>query len=271
MKPLRITLALAFAALLGAAPGFAECIWFDGINHCPLGAAQLQLDSQGAWLAATNLGDQGNDGVASLLDQAVFWNARTSNMGLDNGDRLTWAAHADGKMISRMRYRVVPGGIEAQVDFTGADGIFGILLDDDDSDEEPPIDGPGGLVPGTTIFIELIDPLDRLPEIEEDTDTGFANDGNDDPFPDLEGSVNAIRSGVKVVSTTGACYWTARFAGRVRVWVDGVLAGEAERVYFVEDVSGPGHYPYTQFDALTMRSSGSAIVVREELQISNGF
>ena len=266
MKRLTRILLLTFSLALSTVASNAQCVRFESIDHCPIGNATLTLSPDGTRLAAIGLGPEGSDGVASKLDTATSWQARIRNVGLAPGDHFTLTSVADGFDTSTMRYEVATGGgLDVTAEFTGALGPSHYtlwLLDDDE--EEPPYEGPGGLVPGTTIHIEFIDPFEN-PPIEDEVDNGFhVGDG---------GLESAVRSAVARRSSTAyrSCSFVSRFADRVRVWVDGSLVGTADEILLLEDADAPGHYNYTQFDGMHIESSGNAIVIKKENFISNGF
>ncbi len=272
MKYLSTILLLTFSLLLNTAASNAQCVRFEGIDHCPINNATLKLSPDGTRLAAKGLGSEGNDGVASTLNAATSWRGKIRNVGLATGDHFTMTSVADGFDTSKMMYRVANGGLEISAEFTGAlTSRYTLWLldiddpdDDDDDDPEPPRRGPGGLVPEDFIYIELIDPWEN-PPIEDEVDNDF-NVGD----RELR---TAVRSAVALQTSTAyrACSFASRFVDRVRVWVDGNLIGEADQILLLEDADAPGHYNYTQFDGMHIESSGNAIVIKNEQFISNGF
>ncbi len=271
MNVLPKILLLTFSLLLTTVAANAQCVRFDSIDSCPIGDATLNLRPDGTRLVVGNLGPDGNDGVAAILDNAVSWQGKIRNVGLTAGDHFTMTSVADGFDTSGMRYTVAAnGGLDINVRFTGAIGPGSYTLwlldddDDDDSDPEPPRGGPGGLVPGTNIHIELVDPLEER-EIEDEVETGF--DVGDDEFP------AALRSAVSSRTATGyrSCAFSTSFMGRVRVWVDGALIGDADQVVFLEDADAPGHYNYTEFGEMHIESSGKAIGIQTQTYVSNGL
>lgn len=271
MKYRTVMAVLVLGLALAASGAQAACVEFDNLMHCSIGNAELQLSPNGSKLVARKLGPEGNDGVGTLLGAASSWRGKFRNIGWGVGDAMTLTSVADGFDTSEMRMRkTASGGLEITAEFTGALDLSSytlwLLNDDDDGDgePEPPVDGPGGLVPGTRIYVELIDPFDQFEVIESDIENGF--DVDDDRFPSAARAAFAGRA-----AGTASCSFSARFATRVRVWVDGTYIGEADELLLLEDSDAPGHYPYTQFDGMRMVSTGSAIVIQDELAISNGF
>jgi len=275
VKKLPMMSLLVLVCLLSAAASSAQCVRYESFDHCPVGDAKLYLSSDGSQLLATNLDADGSDGLTSMHGSATLWSADLRFQNLAVGDEVYAASISNGFVTSGLRMRAFNRGWQLKAEFTGAISLGSYHLTLINDDEPPIVDGdPGGYGPS-----------DRIHFIPLDDDFAIDNGGPDgDPGGDDglgQGTMtftvgrgplgDGPDSLVRAKTALGACSWGFRFAGRGRVLVNGILIGEATEIRFVEDVTAPGHYPYTEFDSMQLNSSGTGIVVHAEATISNGF
>lgn len=245
MKTLRILVLTVVLATAGAGLLNAECVNFEGIDHCPIGNAALSLSADGSRLIANNLGANGNDGVSSHFQNVTRWEAdlRIPNAGEGNSVRFT--AISQGQMTSRAQLDLTSSGLEIQSLFTGAVGGGSYRVVTDDGSGAP-------LASNLTSSSTLV--LTRIP--------------NPFPIPWPEPWPPIIIFGIRAVD--GGCFWRLDFDAPVTVSVDGVDT-VATSITLIENVNPASHYPYAKFTAMGIQSDGAAIVIGDETAISNGF
>jgi len=245
-----LTLALV---LVVAAPTLAanDCVRFDGIRHCPVGSAELNLTSNGSHLVASNLGSSGEDGVASRFQGATHWEAEMSVVGQDRGDLISVLAISNGFLVSQATIILEDNAMISNGLFTGNpqgiytlavlnDGVlvsqipgmdsqtqFSVVPGPDDGPFGGPFGGPNGPI------------IDWPPEGDWPPDWDFDNG----PF--------------------GACIWGLSFSGDVTVLAQGQQV-VGDEIRMIESVGGPGGYNYLTFDSIVTLGNGSGIAIESE-------
>ncbi|MEO1367446.1 MAG: hypothetical protein AAFX50_09730 [Acidobacteriota bacterium] len=253
MFTLRKTLLLGAAALVLASSSSAstQCVRFDGIDHCAIGSAQLQLAGDGQFLAVRKLGRAGDDGVSSHFKGATTWRADMTMAGGDLGDVASFNAISNGFLTASARLTLEPEGLVARASFTGADRPSAYTLE---------VLRDGVVVaafPGqTTASSVVLGPVD--PNFPPISPIPF-------PIPSPWPWPWPPRPTFELLAT-GNCAWGFQFdtdvtvqpAGRARAAVKG------DEIRMVENLPGPGHYPYADFDTIETRTNGGILVITGE-------
>src|SRR5215213_4266357 len=95
-------LALTFA---GGPAWAAECVTFEGLEHCPVGGATLTRTTEG--LKVGNFSASGQDGVGISRDLATSWTAEYNNAAFSSAYHQTvFTAEAEGAATSTARLGV---------------------------------------------------------------------------------------------------------------------------------------------------------------------
>ncbi len=244
---------LTLAAILAClAPGIARanCVEFEGIQHCSIKNATLSLSSDGQRLLVKGLGANGEDGVTSHLDDAAYWSAELRIPSPSVGDKTRLTAVADGQVASRVRFELVNDGLQVNTVFTGAAGDRTYRV---------------GVYSGGQMIHEVFG-ADSSTNITINRFPVPIPIPWPDPWPEPWPPIIVFN-----ISQQGACVWQASFDEAVEVWSDGVLVGAGDEIRLQEDVQGAGHYFYGAFEAMRIQSNGPMVVVTDEVTISNGF
>ncbi len=244
---------LALCALLATVPTAAaeNCIRFDGIDHCPVGNAQLALAPNGSKLIITGLGAGGNDGVRSMFSGVGLWQADMSAPPASFGEGFSFSAISNGFRTARATLQLdSTEGLVFQTEFTGANGDHpytlqvisnGFLVAEfnnlDSAVTFAAIPNPGPTIPGWP-------PWPGWPEWP------------DDDWPPFPGDFG--------LDTLGQCFYGFNFSADVRVQIsNGLGQAVGDEVRIVEEV-GAGHYPYASFDGMITRATTSGFAIDGE-------
>ena len=276
-------LVVFWASAAVAAP---NCVEFQGIDHCPLGSAQLEVNASGSLLIATNLGSDGSGGVASLFDKSTTWRAKMKIPNPRVGQRALLSSVADGFVTSTAQIELGEEGMFLRTTFTGTPGGTGthhvVLLR-----AGQVVAQVEGLESADTLVIRSVlpTPEDCPPYCWPEPIPGDPIPGGWDipwepiPWPperwppwDPEGPDGPdLPSGPTfTVTPIGACMWGAHFDQDVEVFAGSASLGVGDELRVVEDIVGPGNYPYDGFDSILTQTNGPVIVVQTEF-VSNGF
>ena len=234
------TAAAVALTLVGAQSAHANCITYQGINHCSIGSAHLSI-SNGV-LTATNLGSNALDGVEASFSGVTHWDATMNIPNPSVGDRARFSAISHGQTTARADLRLTPGGLVVTTSFTGGNGSSTVEIYDHGvlANTLPmPDDGRGPIIIG---------PIDFPPT---------------DPFPDPWPPIIDFD-----VTALGACSYGFRFQGGVTVTV-GSQTFSATNVVIRENLSG-SQYPYVSFDRMQIQTNGPTLEI-PDTNVSNGL
>ncbi|MEO1082987.1 MAG: hypothetical protein AAFY88_01960 [Acidobacteriota bacterium] len=254
MFTLRKTLLLGVTAALvlaGSSSAATQCARFDKIDHCAIGKATLQLANDGQFLAVSNLGQAGDDGVSSHFKGATTWKADMTMAGGYLGNVATFNAISNGFLTASAKLTLEPEGLVARASFTGADRPSAYTLE---------VLRDGVVVasfPGqTTASSVVLAPVD--PHFPPISPIPF-------PIPSPWPWPCPPRPTFELLAA-GNCAWGFNFDSEVTVQPAGRAraAVKGDEIRMVEDVPGPGHYPYTDFDTIETRTNGGILVITGE-------
>ncbi len=247
------SLVLAGALCLPAMGAAQNGVNYNGIVHFPVGSAQLQLASDGSVMAVTNLGNSGNDGVVSVLESAVEWDAKIRIHGNQPGDVLTLGAFAEGVRTAGARVELLSNGLKISGIFTGADGpsnyMVRVFQDDTLVGEFAGQDNSSSL--SLDPLSPWTPPLEPIPRPEPLPWPW--------PWPDFR------------IGTVGNCIWGFQLGEDMVVSTSNGDSAVGNRVMLVEAPPTGGHSLYLDFDGLKLQSNGNTLVFEDENSISNGF
>lgn len=235
-----ITGIVLFVLTVAAAPAAAaDCVVFEGLKHCALGTADLDLVNEGAALRVSTFDPNGGDGVAvDLGGKATKWNA-VYNWSSAPGDSLVSKAISNGFVVSRSVIAETSKNFQITAEFTGgsSSGTHSAFVYRDGR----LVGSVGGLNRFPPVILEPIDFCDLHPQ---------------SPLCDLEGGFRN--------TSLGECEWLYRTSGdRTFVLPDGQrLVGDELRL--LEELDPSGHYPYTSFDSMELTTSGDGLRIRAE-------
>lgn len=246
-------LALCALTLLAPAPTVAaeNCIRFDGIDHCPVGNAQLALTPNGSKLIVTGLGAGGNDGVRSMFSDVAFWQADMSAPPASFGEGFSFSAISNGFRTARATLQLdSTEGLLFQIEFTGASGDHpytlqvinnGFLVaefeDLNSADTFAAIPYPGPTIPGWP-------PWPDWP------------DWPDDDWPPFPGDFG--------LGTQGECFYGFSFSSPFQVSIsNGLAPAVGNEIRIIEEI-GAGQYPYASFDGMITRSISNGFAIDSE-------
>lgn len=228
-------------SLVSAVPAAAaDCVTFEGLQHCALGSADLSLVNQGAALRVDAFDPNGGDGVAiDLGGGATQWSA-VLRRRLDAGDSFVSTAVAGGQVASRAVVREgVMGHLAITASFTGgsSSSTYSALVYRDGQ----LVGGMGGLTGAGPVIVEPIDFCDLHP---------------DSPLCDELDDFD--------IDPAGACGWGFRYPlDRGFRLPDGQeVVGDELRLR--EELDPNGHYPYLSFDSMELTTSGEGLRIKTE-------
>lgn len=244
---------LAPAVLAVALPGAAwaaNCVNFDGVEHCAIGNAQLTSTSSG--LQITNFGASGSDGVAFQIPGATSWTVSSAIQGNSAATtRLVSTAVADGAPTSSMILQQNGGSVTVSATFTGAGrgATYSALIYKDGV-----FQGGGGGIPSgqMAMMINRTNPINN------------PDPPRPDPWPWWWWWWWFHDFGFSIVSSTGGCSHTFSTS---MPWSFTLADGRSvigNRVDLVEDVPGSGSYPYLSFDAMQSQGTPGSLTIQSE-------
>lgn len=233
-----LVLAATAASLLffGALPAAAQggCVPFNGIQHCPVGAAQLSLSSDGSALIASGLGPGGGDGVTSAFSQARFWQANTSLESAASEDTTVLSSISNSVTTSTATLQHSGDLLELSATFTGdaSDSSYSVIALN------------GGAFAGGI--------------------GGISSGGIGATVQGDGRRTRRLADGFEVIIPSGACRWDFILVNPMPVTFPDGSTVLADQIQLLEEVDGPGHYPYTGFDAIVTQSTANAIMISDE-------
>ncbi|MEM8932804.1 MAG: hypothetical protein AAGE94_16590 [Acidobacteriota bacterium] len=255
--PLVLCLALTVALL--AVPASAQpCVQYQGIDHCPVGNASLQLSSDG--LAVQNLG--GSSGVSSRFSPTIHWNAEMQ-FAPGTPHNTVLSSISGGETTSRLLIEPDGGGFHARATFTGASEqpTYSILVYNN------------GVLQGAVGGVDAGAATKARQRLGRAVPTkpGQASDAEDDVRMVLY--IDGIRMGyidVDIIfhffiSPMGGCNWGMSMAQAVAIQMPDGNQVLGDEIRFAEDVDGPGHYPYLGFESIDTVTTASSLLIRNEL------
>lgn len=231
---------LAVSIVAAAPAAAAECVTFEGLQHCALGTADLTLVDQGAALQVKTADPNGGDGVAiDLGGEASFWSA-VYNWPSATGDSLVSSAVSNGLIVSQSVVVETSRDFRIAASFTGgsSSSTYSAFVYQDGK----LVGGVGGLTGSGPIVLEPIDFCDLHPNA-----------------PGCDGTI------IFGNLAEGACVWGYRFnVDRGFRLPDGQeLVGDELRL--VEELDPEeGFYPYLRFDSMELTTSGEGLRIKAE-------
>ena len=248
MKRLSVSLAilaLTSSPLVAANPAFAKCVKWQGVDHCPIGAAKLSVASGGQSLNVTNVGTRGQDGVAAVFEPVVHWSANIAFDKAQPGDVIRLTSIADGQATSALLFRAVGDGLRASASFTGAHDQNRYTLQVLRNGQ---VTGSFPQQTSNSIFDIVWGPMG--PPLE--------------PIPTPGTPPTTF-----TIGDDGSCGWGTSFASNVIV-SSGPLRAVGDEIRWIETVDPEGHYPYVGFTSIETTTNGGDFSVGD-LNISNGL
>ena len=258
MKTIATPLA-CFTLLAGlAAPAQAQdCVPYQGIDHCPVGLATLTAEADG--LSVSGVGPDGQDGVVSHFAPATVWNGQLElPAGPGTNQTTHLSAISAGEVISELHIAPEDGRLRLEATFTGdaETSTYSVLIYED------------GLLKGSL--------------------GGFSGDASQSTLSSKASSANGPTLSTRIAlyvdgfymgeiedsywrpwfifgnsNTDGACLWAMHSAEPATFDLPNGDRVVGDEVRIMEDVQGPGDYPYVSFDAIETRSTADFTVIDE--------
>ncbi|MCH9650459.1 MAG: hypothetical protein K0U98_19655 [Deltaproteobacteria bacterium] len=230
----------AVFCLLSAAQAFASenCISFQDLEHCSIGSAVLETSPEG--LVVSGLGSEGEDGVSTQFTAAQHWRMR-ARLGSAGDQQLSFTFGSGGEAISRVILEQQGDSLRMGAEYTGAGtaSSFSVLVYNDGQFEG----GAGGIFfPGPDGTPDELDEFwTELIWLLLDLEVGFQ------------------------IAPNGGCELDiySQNVTEVRLPNGQVVFGDEVRL--VEEVEGPGHYPYMGFDAVHTQGTVDSLTILEEV------
>lgn len=222
-----------------------DCVEFQGIRHCALGAAKLNPHPDGAFLEVIGSASAERDGISAVLPEVTSYTPTGRINGRADGATLSVRAISGGKTIGTMSLARTPGGYRVAAAFTGEDsaGVYNVNLYYHD---------------------ELVGQLANRP-----------SGGTGDVLPYYRwwwwwwwdwfwpSFWSTARS-----ATPGTCVWSQQLApgDEVLVTADSGKQVLADRFELEEVVKQGGSYPYLSFDRIDYTTTGPMVLESENFE-----
>ena len=228
----------------GVAAARSAGVVFQGLQHTAVGGAVLRIDTANGALAVATFDQAGGDGVAVGLPQdTTSWTSRLE-FGPERGTpmKIRFDAIADSRRISTAAMTRTGDALDLTAVFTG--GIRPTYTAAVYQDGK--LVGALGSLPPTA-HVYIIHPCD-IPDFNDlfNCDLYFAARFHN--------------------TANGECVWEFSL-GRpapVRLPNGAVLTGNEVRL--VEEVSGPGSYPYPSFNGMVLKTNADLTVFSETVR-----
>ncbi|MCB1036857.1 MAG: hypothetical protein KDD47_23730 [Acidobacteria bacterium] len=259
---------LLAAGLMAAGPVMAQnCVDFQGINHCPVGQAALDVAASGNGLIVSGLGSEGNDGVASRFAPTVHWNAMLQVPTGSASQSFDLSSISGGESTSGLIVEPKNGRYRVKATFTGAseastysvlvyrDGVLQGALGGFSGDPNPPAQGGGKASTGLGL-------RNVSQQIALYVD-GFYMGEIEDPWW-------IWLFDFSISSNGGGCNWGIALASAVSVSLPDGSELEGDEIRIQEEVRGDGHYPYLGFESIEIRGTSDSFAIRQELAEGSG-
>ncbi|MEM9597488.1 MAG: hypothetical protein AAGD06_24685 [Acidobacteriota bacterium] len=273
--PIPLFVAVLAAALLTVPVQAQPCVDFQGIHHCPLGDAALELTPEGLGVVKMG-GVTGKPGVASHLPTGTtFWTAELAfDPHVGPGPWMLSSAIADGAAVARLRLdevgpsylQSVPGVINGYLVNLGfsvaaSGSTYSVLVYDDGV-----LQGAVGGVPSDDHLLQTTMPTDGVPHpwdiiIFDWPGTGpfLPGPGDEDPFPgDDDGPTTTF--GIDLQS--GGCFFSMSNTAGMHVQLPNGALVSADEIRFVEEVSL--HNVYPEFHGMETVIGGDGMTIVNE-------
>ncbi|NVJ07496.1 hypothetical protein HUW63_19910 [Myxococcus sp. AM001] len=222
---------------------------FDGVTHCPTGAAELKATESG--ISVSGLENVKSDGVASRFQRASSWSQTTGiNFGGNRGG-LHLAARSGDQVVSTLQVSAgrEPGSVQVTPNFTGAPGGSNYRMN---------VYRDGQLQGSTTnpaaqmiIFYNWWDFIRYL--------VAHAD------FFQID--IIIWKNGVAQMaepSNVGACGWRLRADDReFKVQLADGTTVSGDEVEFIEEIEN-GHYPYNLFTGIDVNAAAKEFTILGE-------
>ncbi len=233
----------AMVCILSSAPALAAdgCVGFQGIDHCPVGGATLEATDEG--LSVAGIGGEGEDGVASHFPGANHWRMSVE-VGSSGGDEeVTYTYVSGGEAISRVVLQQRGDRVRLGAFYTGAaantNPTFSVMVYDDGE-----FQGGAGSI--------------RIPGSGSDSDEW------DEFWTELIW-ILLDQEEEFLIASGGGCEFGLFTQGAVHVTLPNGQQLVGDEIRLVEEVAGPGHYPYMNFDSVEVRTTANSLTVTEEV------
>lgn len=218
---------IAWFANTRAAQAAPKCVSFDGLRHCPVAGAVLELSSQGE-LTVHNQESQPTAGVSIAMPDVRSWEGEMT-MALAAGVSKVFRADStsDGVVTSR-----------AQVKRSGKDLLFTSAFT--------------GSVEQRAYRVDvLLDGVQLASVTDVPSGLDVAKSTSVTGWPEVSASRSYNYNSEFIIMPNGACQWAFRFDADAHpvTLPDGrkVMGNE---IRMTEQVNPAGAYPYTTFDGL---------------------
>lgn len=246
-----------FALLAGPVRSAAECVIFEGLEHCSIGEGRLSLDSDEG-LTISNI--QNGSGVSISLTGATNWTG-TAWLGTSHDLRqeALLTAVAEGAATSTATLGLEMDRVDLGATFTGSGdaSTFSVFIYRDGVLQA----GLGGLENGTIGAISIGGGPGCRPAGQTENECRVICQANGWPCGYCS---TPCRFGFGTLANS-ACQW--QIAMSVRSWrlSDGTTV-EGDTVVLTEEVGAAASYPYLNFDEIQLQGTvGAATFISESV------
>ena len=224
----------------------ADCVEFQGIQHCALGAATLTPREDGKLLEVGELSASDKDGVSVVLPDVTSFVPTGRIDGTAEGAAMTVTARSGGNTIGTMNVQRLKDGYRVSATFTGdgSESVYNVNLYSGDvlvgSIARQLSTGGGVVLPHYQPIWWYWWYWWYWPS-----------------FWNIQRGPNA-----------GGCVWELPFArgDEIQVVADGGKLVVADRIELEEVVNKGGSYPYLTFDRIDYTTGGRMLLESESLE-----
>jgi len=239
-----------------------ECVKFQGLNHCGIGAARVSGSEEDVRIDVPEA--TGKDGISIQLPSAEAWTAEF--VSDDDVHRDLFTAVAEGAPVSTTTMDSKPDATTYSATFTGSgEGTTYSVLAYYNGKLQAAVGGiPSGTQGAASRFIpngSQPPSCRRLPQtysqcLEACDNIGYVNcDYCSTPCRTILSFKND--------RLTGACSWTVGVSEPAVTLANGeqVLA---DQLVLLEEVAGPSNYPYLDFNRIDLQTTARSTVITAE-------
>ncbi|WP_164021291.1 hypothetical protein [Pyxidicoccus trucidator] len=260
---LRAALSAALLALLVpiSQAQAQDCVKFQDLNHCGIGAAKVSATEKGVRIDVPQA--TGKDGVAIHLPSAAAW---TAEIVSDGAQRNLFTAVAEGEPVSTTTVDSQADRTTYSATFTGSgenttysviayyNGRLQAAVGGVRSGEQGAV---GMMIPGGN-WTPSCRP--RTQTYDACLSSCYANGYSNcnycsTPCRPYVGFGNA--------AANSACFWTLAVAEPAVRLPNGQIV-RADRIVLHEEVSGPSNYPYLSFNRIDLQTTARSTVITAE-------
>lgn len=246
-----------------------DCVEFQGLQHCGLGAVKVSASAKGVRIDSQEKEPSGKGGVAIHTPPAAAWTAETRSEG---AQRNFFTAYAEDVAVSTSSVNSSRESTSYSATFTGSgDATTYSVMAYYNGRLQAAV---GGIRSGDTGAVAIMVPNPGwTPNCRPRNQTyaqcesacyanGYSNCGYCNTLCPLSvGFANAQLS--------GACLWQYTVA-EPGVQLPNGQTVRADRIVLQEEISGPSNYPYLNFNRIDVQTTARSTTITDESVVPAG-